>query len=350
MTEDKTTRWGDNVIIADFAGRRRRKQSSAEVAGTQPSGSVSNARPKGGKTGVAGARGQQEHGFRESWVARVLMQQLVNKTDSGRVARGREYFRAGKVHDLAFDTDSAAALVAGSQLQPFDVQLVLPPLSEKQRAGVLGEVLRESTEVHALAAGNRPGEAVVAGLLGHSTGDEQFAGLRTWCDCPDREDVCKHVVAVGLAVCEYLSEVPLRILSWRGIDTEPVTRLMQYMQVPATVTPLDGKGSGTEQWRGAGTGGDDAGHEQPDIVDPKEFWGAPEHRVRWQVPKTEWGLDSGEREQLEKAVRTVTWNTVDQLNTMSELERCYESLIEAEPVFDYGHAWGEAMSDDDGKD
>ena len=374
MAEDKTTRWGDNVIIADFGGRRRRKQaeagSQADMQGAPGTpGQSKKGRPKGGKAGALGAHGYREQGFRESWAARVLMQQLVARADSGRVARGREYFRAGKVSELIFEHDSATALVAGTQLQPFDVSLSLPPLSEKQRAGILGEVLRESTEVHALASGNRPGGSIVEGLLGQATGDEQFAGLRVRCDCPDHDEVCKHVIAVGFAISEYLSEVPLRVLSWRGIDTEPVTRLMRYMQVPAiprqdqggdedavaagtgaavgdaagkaSVTALSGRGAGSEQ---AGGG------REPDIVDPKEFWGTPENRVRWQPPTAEWGFESGERAQLEKAIRTVTWNTVDQLNSMSELERCYESLDDATPVFDYSHAWGEVVSEDDGKE
>ena len=373
MPKDQTTRWGENVIIADFAGRRRRKQAEQAAGASRENRSGSGGRPKGGKRGIAAGHGEQEHGFAESWAARVVMQQLVSKTDSARVARGREYFRAGKVSELVFDTDSVAALVAGSQLQPFDVQFSLPPLSEKTRARILGEVLRDSAEVHALAAGNRPGESVVEGLLGQSTNDDCFAGLRVWCDCPDKSEVCKHAIAVGFAVSEYLSEVPLRVLSWRGVDTEPVTKLMQYMQVPA----VPGQGEdGTEHWgsdtsragaanaavnalpnarQGERRGGREGeGNQQsrtaPDIVDPQEFWGSPETRVRWEAPRPEWGLNSGERLQLERAIRTVTWNSVDQLNTMSELEQCYESLDDATPVFDYSHAWGEEMSESDAKD
>lgn len=365
MPKDQTTRWGENVIIADFAGRRRRKQAEQGTDGSSATRSGNKGRPKGGKRGIANRHGERERGFAESWAARVVMQQLVSRTDSGRVARGREYFRAGKVKELVLDTDSVAALVAGSQLQPFDVQISLPPLSEKMRAKILGEVLRDSTEVHALAAGNRPGESVVEGLLGQNTEDDRFAELRVWCDCPDKSEVCKHAIAVGFAVSEYLSEVPLRVLSWRGIDTEPVTKLMQYMQVPAT--PVQEK-AGKEPWEsdtsraGAANAAVNAvpnarssaeregGDAVPDIVDPQEFWGTPETRVRWEAPRPEWGLNSGDRQQLERAIRTVTWNSVDQLNTMSELEQCYESLDDATPVFDYSHAWGEEMSESDAKD
>ncbi|AEI09792.1 hypothetical protein CRES_1438 [Corynebacterium resistens DSM 45100] len=358
MTEEKTRRWGENVIIADFAGRRRRKQAEQGLRSEDNSreNPMLGGRPKGGKVGTPGANGPREQGFRESWAARVMMQQLVAKSDSGRVSRGREYFRAGKVNELVFETDSVAALVAGSQLQPFDVRLSLPPLSEKQRANLLGEVLREHSEVHALAAGSRPGEAIVEGLLGQETGGDRFAGMRVWCDCPDKAEVCKHAIALGFAVSEYLSEVPLRLLSWRGIDTEPITRLMQYMQVPAV--PRHGHDSKRE-W-GADSSHADAANAavkampsagaEPDIVDPEEFWGGSSGRVRWGEPTAQWGLESGERAQLEKAIRTVTWNSVDQLNTMSELERCYESLGDTTPVFDYSSAWGEAMSDGDGKD
>ena len=59
MTEEKTRRWGENVIIADFAGRRRRKQAEQGLRSednTRENPKLGG-RPKGGKVGTPGANG-----------------------------------------------------------------------------------------------------------------------------------------------------------------------------------------------------------------------------------------------------------------------------------------------------
>ena len=65
--------WGDNVVVADFGARRRRELAAGQTTPQVP---------------------RQET---ETWAAATLMEALAQQADSGRLARGREYFRAGKI-------------------------------------------------------------------------------------------------------------------------------------------------------------------------------------------------------------------------------------------------------------
>lgn len=310
--------WGDNVVLADFGARRRREAASGAPAG-------------GDRAAVSRADG---------WAASTIKGVLSGRADAGRVARGRDYYREGKVIGVELGTDAVAALVAGSQLEPFEVSLGLRPLSPGDREFVERELLDDSALLRTVLAGQQPPGKVGQVLL-------SGADLReVRCSCPDSSRVCKHVVAVGYALAETLNATALTLLTWRGIDAH---RIMAQARQGGGMYPAGEVGQRTPRGAGGdaqvgGVGGADAAGAEPETVDGADFWGSPGERVRWEPLEFQRGIDQGDRQKLMAALRTVSWTHVDQLAALHELELCYEALEEAEPVFDYSNAWEKSVS------
>ena len=298
------TRFGDNVVIADFGARRRQ-----EAAGQDN-----------------GPRAPQSE--KESWAAAQIMAALADNTDSGRLARGREYYRGNKVLGVEIAKDFITGLVDGTQLEPFDVSLRLRPLAQRKVEFLKDELLADQSHVRSLLYGSAPGMEVAAILMRPDHLSQAS------CTCPDRSVVCKHVVAVGYAVAARLTRDPVQILRLRGIDPEPFLAQISREDESAGATSLLSRGQGPMLREVASKEKGEGEQAGPEIVDQRKFWGDPAQRVTWGEIGVEIGLDQGDKQAIMAALRTVSWTGIDQLRAHHELERCYETLTDIEHVFD----------------
>lgn len=289
--------WGDNVVLADFGAKRRQEMN----------------------------RLRDQHGTHirgeDSWASSQLMEAISRSADSGRLARGREYFRGGKVLSVEFAENVVAGLIHGSQLEPFETSIHLRKLTDRQRDFVYHEMLSDSSHIRSLLSGGAPGLDVASVLMhpGHVN--------RVHCSCPDKSAVCKHVVALAYSAAEKLDRDASILLKWRGLNAQDLLR------------PVQG-------WGGGGVGASpirkqqapglaERQADQPEQVDSAEFWGTAAEPVEWEPMQWESGLEQGDQKALKEALRSVTWHAVDQLKAMHELEVCYETLESVEPLFYY---------------
>lgn len=289
--------WGENVVLADFGAKRRQEMN----------------------------RLRDQHGTHirgeDSWASSQLMEAISRSTDSGRLARGREYFRGGKVLSVEFAENVVAGLIHGSQLEPFETSIHLRRLTDRQRDFVHHEMLTDSSHVRSLLGGGAPGLDVASVLLhpGHVN--------RVSCTCPDKSAICKHVVALAYSAAERLDRDPSLLLKWRGLNPQELLR------------PVQG-------WGGGGVGASpnrqpqeqerlDKQANQPEQVDSEAFWGTSAELIEWEPLRWESGMEQGDQKALNEALRSVTWHAVDQLKAKHELEVCYETLENVEPMFYY---------------
>lgn len=289
--------WGDNVVLADFGAKRRQEMN----------------------------RLRDQHGTHirgeDSWASSQLMEAISRSADSGRLARGREYFRGGKVLSVEFAENVVAGLIHGSQLEPFETSIHLRKLTDRQRDFVYHEMLSDSSHIRSLLSGGAPGLDVASVLMhpGHVN--------RVHCSCPDKSAVCKHVVALAYSAAEKLDREASILLKWRGLNAQELLR------------PVQG-------WGGGGVGASpirkqqapglaERQADQPEQVDSAEFWGTAAEPVEWEPMQWESGLEQGDQKALKEAMRSVTWHAVDQLKAMHELEVCYETLESVEPLLYY---------------
>ena len=189
--------WGDNVVLADFGAKRRQEMN----------------------------RLRDQHGTHirgeDSWASSQLMEAVSRSADSGRLARGREYFRGGKVLSVEFAENVVAGLIHGSQLEPFETSIHLRKLTDRQRDFVYHEMLSDSSHIRSLLSGGAPGMGVASVLMhpGHVN--------RVYCSCPDKSAVCKHVVALAYSAAEKLDRDASILLKWRGLNAQELLRPVQ---------------------------------------------------------------------------------------------------------------------------
>lgn len=164
------------------------------------------------------------------------MDAIEAATDPGRFARGRVYYRTGKVIEMRVDRGEIHGTVAGSALYEVTVQVTPYSESEWEAAANLALPDLAATSLASVEARDAAEALVAAEALAEL--DRRWAqlGLRTFakqlernvdaeCSCPDYRSMCKHGVALWHAFGEQLSADPTVLVTlfggeaevWRGV-------------------------------------------------------------------------------------------------------------------------------------
>ena len=140
----------------------------------------------------------------------------VLQGDSGRLARGRTYARAGRVHDLSIKNGKVKAKVTGSRA-PYAISIALPQLSEPvwQAASAF---MAEKAEFAALLLNDEMPRQIDEAFQAANASlfPKTRADLKTSCDCPDYGDPCKHIAAVHYVLGDALDRDPFLLFELRG--------------------------------------------------------------------------------------------------------------------------------------
>lgn len=268
--------WGDNVIEADFGGRTRRPPVAPAAEPLSSDG---------------------------DWISRQILGPVEAGADTARRSRGRNYHRSGRIRTLQLGKGTVNSLVTGSQLEPFEVSLRWSPLSGNQADFIRGECLEHPENLRRLLAGRAPRRDVASVLSG--SGRLMDSG----CTCPDRAVVCKHRVAVAYALAERLAADPVEFLDWRGVDVRGLLESAGAVAGDPASPELHGEeGKSGERYS------------------PTEFWGDPGTFPSWGHLDIDQGLGLGDPGIRNAVIRRVSWNAVDQLHVLDELQNCYDLL------------------------
>ncbi|MCF4006925.1 hypothetical protein L1O03_07000 [Corynebacterium uropygiale] len=271
-----------NVIYANFG--RKSAHSGPEKKHTASAA---------GESGAPRRASSQQRG-----IAEFLRAAVSSRADSGRLHRGRDYALNGNVVNLEIANGRVDAQVAGSQLQPFSVTIILPYRSPDDLAEV-GQILLSTKDGFENAKAGRVDPRVREIILGSEPGE-----LRFICDCPDHSDVCKHAVAVVEILIRRLEADPKELFRLRGLD---INQLASMVTDHATARSAEaGSSTGPDYWEG-GT--------LPELPEPK---------VRS-------ALDDSNMDLLHQAMRMVSYTTIDQLAAVADIEDLYDFLIEGPP-------------------
>lgn len=126
----------------------------------------------------------------------------------------------GKVTHLTVERGAISGRVAGSHRYPYEVTIEADPLPAYTLRDVpvsyLAELLTE-----------RPDPEVVGDLLqlAPQIVPEGFE-LHCHCTCPDWEELCKHVIALGTVLGAHLVHDVTPLLTFRGLDRESRLHIM----------------------------------------------------------------------------------------------------------------------------
>lgn len=175
-----------------------------------------------------------------TWWGQRWIEALENvlRGDSGRLARGRTYARAGRTHDLVVKGGKVTAKVTGSQPTPYEITIELTELRASAWQKVIEGLVQKAQFSAELLAGQMPqtiDEVFVE--AGVSLFPKQRADLMTSCSCPDWGDPCKHVAATHYVLGEALDRDPFLLFELRGRTKDQVLDALCAARGGAGETP-----------------------------------------------------------------------------------------------------------------
>ena len=153
----------------------------------------------------------------EQWWSRRFIGVLEESGLSGRLTRGRSYARAGQVLDFSLTQGKVTAQVQGSRVKPYDVRIVVLPLTKAQWKRVQERLASQALFRAKLLAGEMPHEIEdVFAECGTPLFPRSAGDLDMHCSCPDWGVPCKHLAAVCYVLAEEFDRDPFAMLAWRG--------------------------------------------------------------------------------------------------------------------------------------
>jgi uncharacterized Zn finger protein len=190
--------------------------------------------PSRPRKAVGGIKARSKRGsIGEQWWSRRFIDVLESLGMQGRLARGRNYARAGQVLSLEIGTGHVTAQVQGSRVKPYKVILTVDPLTKPQWRAVQEALATRAVFRARLLAGEMPAEIEE---IFHTCGTPLFPGsareLSMTCSCPDWEVPCKHVAAVCYVLAETFDDDPFEMLAWRGKGREQLLSALRGQPGP----------------------------------------------------------------------------------------------------------------------
>lgn len=154
----------------------------------------------------------------KSWWGKSWCENLERYADyENRLGRGRSYVTSGLVLDLQIQRGKVHAVVQGSRVKPYEVDVVIDPLSEENCQSLIKQCSARAANLDALLGGSFPEEMkellLRKGMLFPTAKEISFG-----CTCPDWASMCKHVAAVLYAIGARFDEEPMLFFTLRGID------------------------------------------------------------------------------------------------------------------------------------
>jgi len=193
--------------------------------------------------------------FGSSWWANRWLDALDSIIDPERLARGRTYYRRGRVLSLKDTGGAVIADVQGSRRKPYRVRIELAQLSDQAWNRLFAALSSQAGYSAYLVAGEMPDDI---GAACEQAGVDLFPGasgdLKTSCSCPDWANPCKHVAAVYYSLAKQFDDDPFLLFHLRGRTREQV------------IEALLGAASSSESESSSATVS-----EAPDVTDPG-FW------------------------------------------------------------------------------
>jgi len=170
----------------------------------------------------------QSRKFGQTWWASRWLAALERLVDAARLSRGRSYARSGQVLNIDITPGHVQSRVQGSRPRPYQVEIQIAPLSEREWEGVADAMAAQAIFAAKLLAGEMPQDIEEAfaqagvHLFPASQGD-----LETECSCPDYANPCKHVAAVYYLLGEQFDADPFLIFQLRGKSKEEIMAMLR---------------------------------------------------------------------------------------------------------------------------
>ena len=195
--------------------------------------------------------------FGKSWWASRWIAALERLVNTGRLARGRSYARAGQVVSLEVSRGGVKAVVQGSRPEPYTVEMRFRQLADAEWDRVIDAMAAQALYAARLLSGEMPEQIEdVFAAVGTSLFPAEKNDMRTRCTCPDVANPCKHIAAVHYLLGERFDEDPFLMFLLRGRSQDEIVKALRERRAgPDAEVSSESEGVG-----------------EPDLA---TFWNAP---------------------------------------------------------------------------
>ena len=152
-----------------------------------------------------------ERGYGLTPWSKAFLLVVEPSAEQRKIVKARSYFRDRNVIDLVMRSSRVSALVQGSQLDPFEVEI---NTLAADPATVVSMLRHEgkTDDLVALTRGKQPQ------LLGSLVIPTEASDLRVDCTCPDDSDRCIHVLSVCFEIAAAIDKEPSTLLTVMGVE------------------------------------------------------------------------------------------------------------------------------------
>ncbi len=174
----------------------------------------------------------------EQWWSRRFISVLESLGLTGRLARGRNYARAGQVLGFDISPGYVTARVQGSRPKPYQVRIQVLPLTTPQWRRVEEALAGQALFRARLLAGEMPPEIEeVFADCGTPLFPRSQHDMEMSCSCPDWEVPCKHLAAVCYVLAEAFDADPFGMLAWRGRGRDDLLAALRRLRAAEPAPP-----------------------------------------------------------------------------------------------------------------
>ncbi|MBV9230288.1 MAG: SWIM zinc finger family protein [Chloroflexi bacterium] len=164
----------------------------------------------------------------ETWWSKRWVHVLESLGMGARLTRGRSYARQGQVLSIDIEPGRVKAKVQGSMVKPYNIEIRLQPLSDKEWDKVTEAMASQAIFAAKLLAGEMPTNIEEAfGAVHLSLFPTTEKDLLTKCSCPDWANPCKHIAAVYYILAERFDGDPFLIFKLRGRTKEEIIEILR---------------------------------------------------------------------------------------------------------------------------
>ncbi|WP_256011164.1 SNF2-related protein [Desertivirga xinjiangensis] len=157
--------------------------------------------------------------FGKTWWGEQWLNSLNNIDYSNRLPRGSSYARGGAVTKIDIKENEINAKVQGSRPKPYNVDIILPPFSDRQLSSFIDALAERPVIISRLL--NRELDPEVLDVAENSSlkvFPGQWTDLTMNCSCPDWAVPCKHLAAVIYKVSAEIDNNPFLVFSLHKVD------------------------------------------------------------------------------------------------------------------------------------
>jgi len=198
---------------------------------------------------------KQQGKIGETWWSQRWISALEDMEMGARLARGRTYARRGQVLEMEVGAGRVRARVQGSRPAPYEVDIRLRTLTEKEWRAVIKALSAQALFAAKLLAGEMPQEIEsVFDAAGVPLFPKHVDDLRTECTCPDWANPCKHIAAVYYLLADSFDKDPFLLFTLRGKNKDEVLAALRELRAggveerPGEVAPGAGGAAEEEEW------------------------------------------------------------------------------------------------------